>query len=370
MIPMRIGFDASPLREHQSGVGHYAASLLDALSTEFPDREYLVLSHLPDYVPRAVNLIRTQKLAFPIKEIWMQAWVPRILAQYHPDLCHFTNSIAPLRIRVPYAVTVHDLSLIRHPEWHPWTRRIWMRRLIRPAILGARVVLCDSEATRADLSAWLPLPPSRLCVVPLGARKIFTKVCSAAQKEAVLQKYRLARPFFFYLGNIEPRKNLLLLLEAFGQANLNQVDLVLAGRRAWLWKDVVRSRDRLRIQSRVRLLDYVVEDDLPALMQAALAFIYPSRMEGFGLPVLEAMTSGAAVVVARIEPLTSLVGDAGWIAGVDDVDQWRIALEEASRDEEKRVVLAARGQERARPYTWEAAARATMRCYERALSAS
>jgi alpha-1,3-rhamnosyl/mannosyltransferase len=370
MIPMRIGFDASPLRKYQSGVGHYAASLLGALSTEFPEREYLVLSHLPDYVPRAVNLIRTQKLPFPIKEIWMQAWVPRILAHYQPDLCHFTNSVAPLRAQVPYVVTVHDLSLIRHPEWHPWTRRIWMRRLIRPAILGARVVLCDSEATRADLRAWLHLPSSRLCVVPLGARRIFNRVCSQEQKEAVLQKHRLTSPFFFYLGNIEPRKNLPLLLEAFGQSNLNQVDLVLAGRRAWLWKDVARSLGTLRIQSRVRFLDYVEDDDLPALLQTALAFVYPSRMEGFGLPVLEAMTSGAAVVVARIEPLTSLVGDAGWTADVDDPQQWRSALEEAWRDKEKRVVLAARGQERARQYTWEAAARATMRCYEGALSAS
>jgi glycosyltransferase involved in cell wall biosynthesis len=245
-----------------------------------------------------------------------------------------------------------------------------MRGLIRPAILGARGILCDSETTRADLSAWLHLPQTRLWLVPLGAREIFARVCSQAQKEAVLQKHGLARPFFFYLGNIEPRKNLLLLLDAFRQSNLDQVELVLAGRKAWLWKDVVRALRTWQIQSRVRLLDYVADGDLPALMQSALAFVYPSRMEGFGLPVLEAMTSGTAVLVSRIEPLTSLVGNAGWIADVDDVDQWRIALEEACRDDDKRMALAARGRERARQYTWEAAARATMRCYEHALSAS
>jgi alpha-1,3-rhamnosyl/mannosyltransferase len=103
-------------------------------------------------------------------------------------------------------------------------------------------------------------------------------------------------------------------------------------------------------------------------MQSALAFVYPSRMEGFGLPVLEAMASGTAVVISQIEPLTSLVAEAGWIADVDNVDQWRSALEEACRDEEKRMVLAARGRERALHYSWEAAARMTMRCYERALS--
>ena len=370
MIPMKIGFDASSLRKNQSGVGHYTASLLSALSTEFPDQRYLVLSHLPDCVPQGINLIRTQKRAFPIKEIWMQAWVPRILARYRPDLCHFTNSIAPLRMRVPYVVTVHDLSLIRHPEWHPWTRRIWMRRLIRPAVLGAREVLCDSEATRADLRAWLNLPPDRLSVVPLGARKVFTRVCPPEERNAALQRHGLSRPYFLYLGNIEPRKNLLMLLRAFGQANLDQTELVLAGQRAWLWEEIVRSLGTLKLESRVRLLDYVPDEDLPALMQSARAFVYPSRMEGFGLPVLEAMVSGTAVVVSRIEPLTSLVADAGWIAEVDNVDQWRSALEEACRDEEKRMVLAARGRERALQYTWEATARMTMRCYERALSRS
>ena len=215
-----------------------------------------------------------------------------------------------------------------------------------PSVLGAREVLCDSEATRADLRAWLNLPPDRLSVVPLGARKIFTRGWSPEEKKAALERHGLTRPYFLFLGNIEPRKNLLMLLKAFSQANLDQTELVLAGQKAWLWKDIVRSLGALRLESRVRLLDYVPDEDLPALMQSALAFVYPSRMEGFGLPVLEAMASGTAVVVSRIEPLTSLVGDAGWIADVDNVDQWRSALEEAWRDEEKR-----RGPGRARPGT-------------------
>ena len=364
---MRIGIDASPLRRYRSGVGHYAASLIEELARLYPDCEYLLLSHLTDMCIDRANLIRTQKHLFPIKEIWMQLWLPRILDRFRPDLCHFTNAIAPLRASTPYVVTIHDLSLILHPEWHPLSRRIWMRRLLRPSALRARGVLCDSEATRRDLLSWVNIDSSKVRVVPLGARSIFNQTCSEERKAAVRRKHGITKEFFLYLGNIEPRKNLPLLLKAFKKSELAEYELVLAGRRAWLWRDVLREISRLRLEARVRILDYLPEEELPALYQSARAFAYPSRMEGFGLPVLEAMASGVPVIVSRIEPLVSLVGDAGWLADPNDESEWQNALTEAARDQKRRKALAERARERAAPYTWESTARATMRFYEQVL---
>ncbi len=365
---MQIGYDASPIRRRLSGIGHYAASLLNALRAEFPDQRFQILSHRADCGLTGSNLIPTQTRSFPIKEIWMQLWLPRILARHNPDICHFTNSVAPLRMSKPYLVTVHDLSLVRHPEWHPRSRRAWMRRILRSSIARASGILCDSDETRKDLLGWLSFDSTRIWVIPLAARRAFSTVRSESEREAVRARYGLSRPFILYVGNIEPRKNLARLLEAFGRLNPSGIDLVLAGRRAWLWKDILRVAKGLENRRRVHVLNYVHEDDLPALYQSALAFAYPSLMEGFGLPVLEAMAAGIPVLASRVEPLTSLIGDAGWLVQPTDVRGWQTAMAEAAGDAEKRAVFAAWGREIASQYSWEKTARETMRCYEEILS--
>ena len=147
-----MAYEASSIRQGQSGVGYYTESLLGSLLSGFPDTRFLLLSHRARHGTQDSRVTATQKLSFPIKEVWMQLWVPAILSRHSPDLCHFTNGIAPLYTRFPYVVTLHDLSLIRHPEWHPKSRRLWMRRILRPSVTRASGVICDSEKTRSDLA--------------------------------------------------------------------------------------------------------------------------------------------------------------------------------------------------------------------------
>ncbi len=367
---MRIGYEASSIRRYRSGVGHYTASLLDALSLLFPDRQFLLLSHLAQAGLTRTNLFPTQTRSFPIKEIWMQLWLPRLLERLCPDICHFTNSVAPLNIHVPYVLTVHDMSLVKQPGWHPWSRRVWMKNILRPSIMRASGILCDSEATMNDLLAWLKVDAGKVRVVPLAARERFFEIRSQRERDEIRQKYRLHRPFLLYVGNLEPRKNLAALLDAYGNLGQSGIDLVLAGRRAWRSKPVVRKAHELVAAGRVHMLDYVPEDELSALYQSALAFVYPSFMEGFGLPVLEAMASGLPVIVSDVEPLKSLVSDAGWLVRPGIAGDLHAALSEAIRDRDRRVLLAARGRERAAGYSWEQTAKDTMRCYETVLSQS
>ncbi len=367
---MQIGYEASSIRRYRSGVGHYAASLLDALCLVFPDRQFLFFSHLAQTGPVRSNLRTTQARSFPIKEVWMQLWLPRLLERLRPDICHFTNSVAPLSIRVPYVVTVHDLSLITNPSWHPWSRRIWMKKILRPSITRASGIICDSEATMRDLLSWIKVDKGRTWVVPLAAREAYFKPQPQRDRDEIRRRYGLKRPFFLYVGNIEPRKNLAALLDAFSSLNPPGVDLVLAGRRAWKSRPFLRKARELTSAGRVRMLDYVPEDDLPALYQSALAFVYPSLKEGFGLPVVEALATGLPAIVSDVEPLRSLVSDAGWSFRPGDVHDLRAALSEALRDGDKRAVLSCRGKEKATAYSWERTAKETMKCYEAALSKS
>ncbi len=328
----------------------------------------LFLSHLAYSGRPLANLTPTQKHSFPVKEIWMQLWLPHLLARHSPDLCHFTNSIAPLLFRGAYVVTLHDLSLVKHPEWHPPSRRAWMARIIRPSIARASGIICDSEATRKDLLEWLRVSESKVRVVPLAARTSVARTCSEVEKQTVRRRYGLLRPYFLYVGNIEPRKNLCRLLKAFRLANPPGLDLVLAGRFAWLWRTVRDEADHPQHRGKLHFLDYVAEEDLAALYQSAVAFVYPSLMEGFGLPVLEAMASGVPVLASNVEPLASLVGEDGWLLPPEDVDGWRRAVSEAAGDREKRMYFAAAGRRRAAQYSWERVARETMSCYEDALA--
>jgi glycosyltransferase involved in cell wall biosynthesis len=364
---MRLGYDASPIRPQPSGVGRFTACLLDALRVCFPSNSYLVYSHRPGKHFHAPGVITTQRLGFPIKEIWMQLWLPHVVSRTRPDLCHFTNTIAPLRMRAPYVLTVHDLSLIRHPEWHPATRRAWMGRIMRPSILGARRVVCSSEATRRDLLSWLPLDPQRVSTVELAVPDRFRRACSRQEIDSIRTRYGITRPFLLYVGNIEPRKNLLTLIEAFRILNPRGIDLILAGKRAWLTGDFLREAARPDFKGRLRLLNYVPDEHLPALYQAARGFVYPSKMEGFGLPVLEAMACGAPVITSSIEPLASMVGNAGWLANPEKPAEWAEAMGDLIRNSDKGRVLSERARERAAPYTWPATASAMMRCYESAL---
>jgi len=183
-----------------------------------------------------------------------------------------------------------------------------------------------------------------------------------------MKRYGLKRPFLLFVGNIEPRKNLSRLIRAFRTLNPPGIDLVLAGRLAWLWKEILHEAQHPQSIGKVHLLNYVKEDDLPALYQAALAFVYPSLMEGFGLPVLEAMASGAPVVVSNLEPLASMVGEAARLVSPEDADDWQSALSEIIASPDKRKMLAEAGKARATHYSWDLAARETRKCYEIALS--
>ncbi len=365
---MRIAYEASSIRRRLSGVGCYTSSLLAALRERLSDPPLLILTHQPQLIKPCPRIVATQERAFPIKELWMQLWVPRIVQRHRPDICHFTNSVAPLYCPAPYVVTVHDLSLVRHPEWHPRSRRLWMARILRPSIERAAGVLCDSEATREDLVSWIDVDASKVWVVPLAPRDSFRITESTSNKEAVKARYGLRRPFLLYVGNIEPRKNLSRLLQAFRLLNPPEIDLVLAGRRAWLCEEILTEAAHPQNAGKVHLLDYVCEKDLPALYQSALAFVYPSLMEGFGLPVLEAMASGTPVVASNVEPLASLVEDAGWQVGPENIEGWQKAISEAIDEDDKRAEFAAAARKKASQYSWDKVACDTLRCYERAFA--
>jgi glycosyltransferase involved in cell wall biosynthesis len=233
----------------------------------------------------------------------------------------------------------------------------------------ANVILADSQATRHDLTRLLSIDPARVELVYPGVGARFCPLPAEAI-EPVRRDLGLPDHFVLFVSTLEPRKNLVRLLEAFAQIIQNDssnLHLVIAGRRGWLYEDIFAAIDRLRLRERVRLLDYVHDKDLPALYNLAAAFAYPSIYEGFGIPPLEAMACGTPTVVADNSSLPEVVADAAVLVSAEDVGSIASGLARAVSDTALRARLRVAGPVQARTFTWEQAARQVLACYQRAV---
>jgi glycosyltransferase involved in cell wall biosynthesis len=257
------------------------------------------------------------------------------------DVLHCPTFRAPLRSPVPLVVTVHDLAVLRHPDaFRRWSRAY--RRVVPHAIRAATRLIAVSEFTKRELVELTGVPEERVRVVPNAVGAPFAPEGPRADGEYVLA-----------VGTLEPRKNLERLTAAMAGLDL---ELRVVGARGWGGVDVAD----------VTWLGAVDDDELARLYRGALAVAYPSLYEGFGIPVLEAMASGAAVVTSEGTAMAEVVDGAAVLVDPTDVDSIRAGIERAIAERDE---LGRRGPERAAGYTWEAAAEATVRVYEEAAGA-
>ncbi|MHB9091344.1 MAG: glycosyltransferase family 4 protein [Chloroflexota bacterium] len=238
-----------------------------------------------------------------------------------------------------------------------------------PSLRRARLVLADSENTRNDLVCLLDARPDAVQVLYSGVEKRFAPLDDAAALRAVRDRLDLTRPFILFVGTIERRKNLTRLIRAYGRVRARRRDLpqlVIAGRRGWLYEDVFQAVAELGLDEDVRFLGHVNDADLPALYNLAELFVYPSLYEGFGLPPLEAMACGTPVVSSNTSSLPEVLGDAAIGVAPTDTDGLAIAIEGLLDDATLRAELRERGLAQAARFTWEAAATQLLEVYRRA----
>jgi glycosyltransferase involved in cell wall biosynthesis len=272
------------------------------------------------------------------------------------DLVHATAATVPPKRRKPLVVTIYDIFPLLAPA--QFTRRgvRIMSRGIELARRHADLVICPSEATLEDCLAD-GFESDRMRLIPLGVEPVPVTEDERAQ---VRRRYALDRPYLLWVGTIEPRKNLVTLVEAYRRLGPVDEDLMIVGPPGWGDELEHLVRD---IGDRVRHLGFVSADDLPALYAEARAFCFPSLREGFGLPVLEAMSQGVPVIASAATASEEVVSDAGLLVPAHDPDAWADALRELLGDETMRSDLAERGQARARLYTWDRAASLTIDAY-------
>jgi glycosyltransferase involved in cell wall biosynthesis len=370
---MRIGYEITAVSEQPSGVGTYALQLLRGMAGEEGDHEYLLFSNRPHYRQHLGTLpgMRDMLRPYPSRMLWMQLVLPEQLSAARPDLCHYPNSIAPLRNPCPYVVTIHDMTLSQMPRYHPWRKQLLVRPLVPLVARRAAHVITVSSQARDDLIRLLRVPAERVSVIPEAAAPIFRPV-SAAEQRSVRERYGLSGPYVLYMGTLEPRKNLKRLIRAWYELRRRRAiphKLVLVGAPGWQYGPIYAEASRLGCADDVVFAGYLPRADLPAIVCAADAFAFPSLAEGFGLPVVEAMACGTPTLISDTPALREVAGDAALAASPYDVMALSEGLERLLCDEPLRIRLRAAGLARAAQYSWQRTARETLAVYRAALAA-
>lgn len=280
------------------------------------------------------------------------------------DVIHAPSVAVPPRGRVPLVVTIHDVAPALFPETFPPHGRWFHARGLAAAAGRADLIITVSQAARAEILANSAISPDRIRVVPNGVDNVVASAGEIAEMRARCQLD--AAPYVLWVGTREPRKNVGTLVNAFDRLGATAHRLVLAGPSGWLADDLIPAPVRQRLGERLLLLGHMEVAELRALYGGATLFALPSRHEGFGLPVLEAMAQGTPVVCSDIPALREVAGGAARLVAYDDVDAWAQALQELLADDEARSVLSAAGRARAGEFSWERTVTETRDVYSEA----
>jgi glycosyltransferase involved in cell wall biosynthesis len=364
---MTIGLLAYALYRAPTGIGHYTHNLLHSFSQLGLDYHLLLagagwpgsnVHHLPG-AGMAPALLTLGQLEI--------AWCAR---RFKLDLLHDPVGLAPFSLCHSYRlVTLHDAFPLSFPghstAFERLLYRFWLP-LILPHFDG---VITDSQNSKRDICRLLHMSDKKVIVIPAASTRHFRPL-TEAEISPVLGRYGLIRPYILYVGSIEPRKNLLRLLDAYVllRESLSQYHLVIVGaRNYWKSSPVARAVEHQGLQAQVTFTGYIPDEHLPALYNGAALFCFPSLYEGFGLPVLEAMACGVPVVTSNTSSLPEVAGDAAFLVDPYNVDEIAAAMRRVLQDGELAHDLHHRGLARAAQFSWEKTARETIAVYEKVL---
>jgi len=382
---MRVVLNGLITLKPKTGVGHYTAELFNALLM-LADVECSMypgaLNWSPSFSPSSKTAkqnkdgpkpgLQRKRLKAFAEKLALTALPWHFAAYTHAfrfDLYHEPNFV-PFRSHLPTVVTVHDLSVVRFPQWHPAYRVANHEKAFLPGLQRAAHILTDTEAVRQEVIAHLGIPAGKVTAVPIGIGPQFRPQSQATVAE-LRRKHELPDRFFLAVGTVEPRKNLLTVMRAFTDLPAEvrtSCPLVLAG--PWGWRSEAEREffDSHGQAAGIRHLGYISDAELPVLYAAARVLVYPSHYEGFGLPPLEMLAGGGAVLASTDPALSEVLAGHGERIDAHDSDGWRKAMLVAANDEEYLRGLRAGGFEHARQFTWERCAAGTAEVYRRVLS--
>jgi glycosyltransferase involved in cell wall biosynthesis len=365
---LKIGVDVSMLAKPKSGVGYYVLSLIEQMSLMNRSLDfYLYANESINVLPEGGN-VKSKVIRSGSKPYWMQVLLPKALKKDAIDLFWGGNYTIPVAAgEMKKVVTVHDFVFKTFPSTLPY-KRAWHLRLGMPFYLKySDHILAVSDNTAFDLKKYYKISPGKVTVTKLAARKIFSKPPVKEELSDGLKKIRPLREYVLFVGTIEPRKGVDTLIKALSlifNRNGDCPNLVLAGQIGWKSGSTIRLIKQLMPKEKVSILEYVEDNDLSLLYRGAKLFVYPSRYEGFGLPVLEAMVSGTPVITTNCSSLNEVGGDAAFYVEPDNEQTLSRAIEKIWSDRKLQNKMSNDGLKHAQKFSWEQTAQRTLNVFE------
>jgi len=368
MAALRIGVNALYLIP--GGVGGteiYLRHLLRALAEVAPENEYLVFTNLetgrdllPDHPAFVLKPQAVRAVNRPARILWEQFRLP--FAVRGVDVLLNAGFTAPVWAPCPQVTVFQDLQHKRRPGNFRWFDLPFWRLLLWVSAHRSQRLVASSQATRGDLLRYYGLPASRVTVAHLGADPAFFEIA----------RRRNPQPYLLAVSTLHPHKNLDGLLRAYAEFRRTELRfrLVVAGMKGFFTAELEQLRTELALGDSVEFTGWIPREALYDLYAGAWAFLYPSRFEGFGLPVVEAMAAGIPLACSRIEPLSSIAGDAALQFDPNDVTSIVEAMRRVTLDEDLRACLSIAGPARAEPFRWETTARLTLEALHAAVEES
>ena len=372
---MRLAFNATALLSPLTGIGQYVFHLAGEL-LQTPDVEtdffYGTFWNKTRIVSKPVGLAQAapimQKFTpyyTQISRLYRQHKFSQQLKTAKYDVYHEPNHL-PLRFDGPTVITVHDLSWIRYPETHPAERVSMMNRYFEKALRQASALITDAEFVRQEIIGTFGVSPEKITAIPLGVESIFRPRAENETQDVLRTHGLLHKSYFLTVGTLEPRKNLSLVIRAYSalpKSTRKRFPLVVIGMTGWHSTEIEQLIAPLQCAGYIRQLGYISRSDLATIMAGATTLIYPSIYEGFGLPPLEAMSSGTPVICSNVSTLPEVVGDAGILIDPHDSNALVRHLEAITSDQHLYSDLAVRARKRSLEFTWAHCAKRTLNVY-------
>lgn len=358
----RVAIDAHTIGRRATGNETYVLGLLGGVANRH-DVEIVALSDAGVEVPAGVE---QQQLRSRTPVLRLLLDLARPGRDWSVDLLH-VQYVRPPRCDVPVVTTIHDISFEHFPVLFTRRSQLRMALTIPWSARHSAAVITGSEFSRQDLIDTYGLDPERVRVTPYAAHPQFTRL-PAEEIDRRLARFAIPPGYLLCVGNLQPRKNLRRLIEAYaGLPSEVRPPLVIVGQAAWQYADIFAAIRRHKLAEDVHFTGFVQPHELVALYGGAAVFAYPSLYEGFGLPVIEALACGVPTLASNRSSVPEVAGDAALLVDPESVDDIRAGIERLLRDEELRRTLAIEGPLRAAQFSWARCAEATVACYVQAL---
>ena len=360
---MRIGIDATPIFLRKGGIGYYTHNLLEHLTRADTKNEYILFKTTQNQPESPISFIDRSNVRIIYTPKELQKWRAR---KERIDLYHGTNFRLRGRGLQGNILTIHDLAFKHYPHFlkKKMGQFISFWKTKRDVHLADRVIAV-SQHTARDAVEFFQIDKNKVRVVYHGVDPNFRPDVPEESVLAVKEKYQILKPkYILWVGTLEPRKNLLTLIQMYEQLKdiHSEYNLVLGGGLGWQNEDILKLAQSL--ENKVQITGYLPREDLFPLYAGATLFVYPSLYEGFGMPLLEAMASGVPVVAANTSSIPEVIGDAGILVDPLNISEMAEAVIRLLADRSLSTSLKEKGIQRARLFTWERAAQETLKIYQ------